>query len=85
MVSKLDFSVFRDMSYGLYVLTSHDKDFLNGQIINSVTQVTNDPVRMAVTINKKNLTHELISKSKAFAISVLGNSTPKSFNLSSSS
>lgn len=79
MVSRLDLSVIRDMSYGLYVLTSHDKDFLNGQIINSVTQVTNDPVRLAVTINKKNLTHELISKSKVFAISVLGNSTPKSF------
>ncbi len=79
MVSKLDFSVIRDMSYGLYVLTSHDKDYLNGQIVNSVTQVTNDPVRLAVTISKKNLTHEFISKSKVFAISVLDDSTPKSF------
>ena len=79
MVSKLDFSVLRDMSYGLYVLTSNDESYLNGQIINSVIQITNDPVRLAVTISKKNLTHELISKSKVFAISVLGNSTPKSF------
>ncbi|MBU0987702.1 MAG: flavin reductase family protein [Proteobacteria bacterium] len=79
MVNQLDLKVLRDMSYGLYVLTSYDEDYLNGQIINSVNQVTNDPVRLAVTINKKNLTHDLILKSKVFAVSVLDNSTPKSF------
>jgi ferric-chelate reductase [NAD(P)H] len=79
MIGKLDFRMLRDMSYGLYVLTSHDKDYLNGQIVNSVTQVTYEPIRLAVTINKKNLTHQLISKSNVFAISVLNSSVPKSF------
>ena len=79
MISKIDPNVIREMSYGLYVLTSQDKDFLNGQIINSVKQVTYDPVRLAVTVSKKNLTHELILKSKVFAVSVLDNSTPTSF------
>ncbi|MFC1516490.1 flavin reductase family protein [Thermodesulfobacteriota bacterium] len=79
MAKKIQYRALRDMSYGLYVLTSYDEDCLNGQIINSVTQVTNDPVRLAITVNKNNLTHELISKSRVFAISVLGSSTPKSF------
>ena len=79
MISKIDPKVIREMSYGLYVLTSQDKDFLNGQIINSVKQVTYDPVRLAVTVSKNNLTHELISKSKVFAVSALDNFTPKSF------
>jgi len=79
MVGKIDFRTLRDMSYGLYVLTSHDQDYLNGQIINSIIQVTSAPVRLAVTISKNNLTHELISKSKVFAVSALDNSTPKSF------
>ena len=79
MEGKIETGVFRDLSYGLYVLTSLDEDILNGQIINSVSQVTNDPVRLAVTINKKNMTHGLILKSRVFAISVLGTSTPRSF------
>lgn len=79
MLGKLYYRVLQDMSYGLYVLTSHDRDKLNGQIVNSITQVTNDPIRVAVTIKKKNFTHQLISKSKVFALSVLDNLTPKSF------
>jgi ferric-chelate reductase [NAD(P)H] len=79
MSAELDRKVFNDLSYGLYVLTSHDEDRLNGQIVNSVIQVTYDPVRVAVTVNKKNLTHSYISQSRAFAISVLDHSTPISF------
>ncbi|MFC1533746.1 flavin reductase family protein [Thermodesulfobacteriota bacterium] len=79
MNSKLDDQVFNYMSYGLYVLTSRDNGNLNGQIVNSVNQVTYDPVRVAVAINKKNLTHEYITKSKMFAVSVLDESTPMSF------
>jgi ferric-chelate reductase [NAD(P)H] len=79
MVGKIETEVLRDLSYGLYVLTTHDKGNLNGQIINAVHQVTNKPIRLAVTINKKNLTHDLIHESKVFAVSALDNSTPKSF------
>ncbi len=79
MGAELDREVFNDLSYGLYVLTSHDKDRLNGQIVNSVIQVTYNPVRVAVTVNKKNLTHSYILQSRAFAISVLDHSTPISF------
>jgi ferric-chelate reductase [NAD(P)H] len=79
MSLELEREVFNGLSYGLYVLTSHDEDNLNGQIVNSVIQVTYDPIRVAVTVHKKNLTHRYITKSRAFAISVLDHSTPISF------
>ena len=79
MNAKLDRKVFRDLSYGLYIVTSHDEGRLNGQIVNTVIQVTSEPPRVAVIINKKNLTHEYISKSKVFAVSVLDESAPMKF------
>ncbi len=79
MSPELERRVFRDLSYGLYIVTSRDGDRLNGQIVNTVIQVTSDPARVAVIINKKNLTHEYISKSKVFAASVLEESAPMTF------
>jgi len=70
-MAKLDFMVFRDLSYGLYIVTSKKGDKINGQIVNTVIQVTSDPPRVAVIINKKNLTHEFIMSSKVFAAMVL--------------
>ena len=79
MNPNIDRSVFRDLSYGLYIVTSHDEGQLNGQIVNTIIQVTSEPPKVAVIINKKNLTHEYISKSKVFAASVLDESAPMKF------
>ena len=79
MEQNIDRSVFRDLSYGLYLVTSADKGRLNGQVINTLIQVSSDPPRVAVIINKKNFTHELILKSKVFSASVLDQSTPMTF------
>ncbi|MDF1591936.1 MAG: flavin reductase family protein [Desulfobacterales bacterium] len=79
MSTKLDFRVLSDLSYGLYIVTSKDEDRLNGQIINTAIQVTAEPPRVAVIINKKNLTHEFILKSGVFAVSVLDKSAPLKF------
>lgn len=79
MQPELDRRVFRDLSYGLYIVTSRDNDRVNGQIINTAIQVTSEPVRVAVIINKKNLTHEFITNSGVFAISVLEEATPLTF------
>ena len=76
---EVDRKVFRDLSYGLYIVTSRDDDRLNGQIVNTVIQVTSDPPRVAVIINKKNLTHEFIWKSNVFGVSVLEESAPMAF------
>jgi ferric-chelate reductase [NAD(P)H] len=79
MSPEVDRRVFGDLSYGLYIVTSRDGDLLNGQIVNTVIQVTSDPPRVAVIINKDNLTHEYISKSKVFGVSVLDEATPMKF------
>lgn len=79
MSPALERRAFRDLSYGLYIVTSRDGDRLNGQIANTAIQVTSDPARVAVIINKQNLTHEYISKSKVFAVSVLDETAPMIF------
>ncbi|HNT36922.1 MAG TPA: flavin reductase family protein [bacterium] len=79
MVNGIDFRVFRDLSYGLYIVTSKDGDRLNGQLVNTVIQVTSEPPRIAVIINKQNLTHEFIEKSRVFAACVLDESVTMKF------
>ena len=79
MSPELDRRAFRDLSYGLYIVTSRDEGQFNGQIVNTVIQVTSDPPRVAVIINKKNLTHAFISKSRVFSVSVLQESAPMTF------
>ncbi len=79
MEPKIDRNVFRDLSYGLYLVTSVDEGRLNGQVINTLIQVTSDPPRVAIIINKNNFTHELIVKSKVFSASVLDENTPMKF------
>jgi ferric-chelate reductase [NAD(P)H] len=79
MNAELNRKVFEDLSYGLYIVTSLNGDRVNGQIINTAIQVTSDPPRVGVIINKKNLTHEYISRSKVFAVSVLDEGAPLTF------
>lgn len=67
------------LSYGVYVIGSRMGDRLNGQIANTVFQITSDPPTVAVSINKNNLTHEFIRESKIFTASVLCQDTPLSF------
>ena len=79
MSDELDRRPLRDLSYGLYIVTSKDGDRVNGQVVNTVVQVTSEPPRLAVIINKKNLTHEFIKHSNVFGITVLDESVPLSF------
>lgn len=67
----IDPKAFYTLSYGLYVVTSGDKNNGNGFVANSVFQVTSDPPRIAVSCNKKNHTYTLIEKHQVFALSVL--------------
>jgi flavin reductase (DIM6/NTAB) family NADH-FMN oxidoreductase RutF/rubredoxin len=60
------------VTYGLYLVCSRDGDRVNGQVCNTIFQVTADPPRIAAAINHDNYTHELIEKSGVFAVSILG-------------
>ena len=75
----LNLEALYNISYGLYVISSRKGDKFNGQIANTVIQVTSEPPTIAVCINKQNLTHEFISASKVFTASVLSKDTPLSF------
>ena len=79
MGAELDPRALWSCSYGLYVVTSCHEGKANGQIANTVIQVTAEPPRIAVAINKDNYTHEFISNSGVFSASVLSQSTPMLF------
>jgi len=68
-----------DLSYGIYIVSSSDGDKLNGQLTNSVFQVTAEPPRMAAAVNKQNLTHEYITKSRAYSVSTVEEGAPMVF------
>ncbi len=64
------------ISYGVYIVASKKGDKFNGQIANTVFQVTSEPPQIAISINKSNLTHEFIESSGVFTVSVLSTETP---------
>lgn len=59
------------ISYGLYIITAQFEGKDNGQCANTCFQITSDPAQIAIGINKKNYTHELISQSGYFGVSIL--------------
>lgn len=67
----MDLTTLHKISYGMFIVSSIKDNKLNGQIANTVMQVTAEPPQIAVCINKQNLTHEYISASKVFTISIL--------------
>jgi len=72
----VDLDALLTMSYGLYLVTSRKGERLNGQVSNAVMQVTDSPPRLAVAINRSELTHEFIESSGVFAVTVLDEETP---------
>jgi flavin reductase (DIM6/NTAB) family NADH-FMN oxidoreductase RutF/rubredoxin len=64
------------ISYGLYIVSSGNRNSGNGFISNTVFQVTAEPVRFAACCSKDNFTARLISDTRAFAVSVLHKDTP---------
>jgi flavin reductase (DIM6/NTAB) family NADH-FMN oxidoreductase RutF/rubredoxin len=66
-------------SYGVYVISTQGEGKLNGQIANTVCQITSDPPTISVSLNKDNLTHDLIIKSRVFSVSVLSEEAPMQF------
>ena len=67
----MDKGVMHNLSYGLFVLTAKDGVRDNGCIVNTVIQVTTEPNRIMVAVNKSNLTHDMILKTREFNVSIL--------------
>lgn len=67
------------ITYGLYIISSGQDGKFNGQIANTLFQVTSNPATIAISINKENYTHELIKLSRKFSVSILAQSAPLPF------
>ena len=74
--NKNDLTALFKIGYGLYVVTSNDGKKDNGLIVNTVTQVTNSPNRIAVTINKENYSHHVIKQTGKMNVNCLTTEAP---------
>jgi len=74
--NKNDLSALFNIGYGLYVVTSNDGKKDNGLIVNTITQVTNTPNRIAVTINKENYSHHVIKQTGKMNVNCLSTEAP---------
>jgi flavin reductase (DIM6/NTAB) family NADH-FMN oxidoreductase RutF/flavodoxin len=74
--SETNLKALSNISYGLYVVTCNDGLKDNGLIVNTVTQVSNQPNRFAVTINKGSYSCEVISKTKKMNVNCLSKDAP---------
>ena len=74
--NKNDLTALFKLGYGLYVVTSNDGEKDNGLIVNTVTQLTDNPNRVAVNINKENYSHHIIKKTGVMNVNVLSVDAP---------
>lgn len=68
---KINLSALFRIGYGLYVLTTNDGRKDNGCIVNSVMQVTNNPLRVAVCVNKQNYSCGTILETRKMNVNCL--------------
>lgn len=73
---KTDLSSLFHIGYGLYVVTCRDGDKDNGLIVNTVTQLTNSPNRIGVTVNKENYSHHIIKQTGLLNVNCLTEDAP---------
>jgi len=73
---KNDMTALFRIGYGLYVVTSNDGKTDNGCIVNTVTQLTDSPLRVAVNINKANYTHHVVQQTGIMNVNCLSTEAP---------
>ena len=74
--NKNDLTALFRIGYGLYVVTSNDGKKDNGLIVNTVTQVSDNPNRVAVNINKANYSHHVIKQTGVLNVNCLSVEAP---------
>jgi flavin reductase (DIM6/NTAB) family NADH-FMN oxidoreductase RutF/rubredoxin len=76
---KMNSKAYGKIGYGMYIITAMENQKFNGQIANTVFQVTSNPPSIAVSISKENLTHQLILSSRKFTVSIMSQKAPMAF------
>jgi ferric-chelate reductase [NAD(P)H] len=78
--NKMNLQTLYKIGYGMYIVSSKNREGkFNGQIANTVFQVTSEPPQIAVCLNKNNLTTDYVKESGMFIVSVLRKETPLEF------
>ena len=72
----MDTKAMQKIQYGLFVLSSQQDGRDNACIINTLIQVTSSPMCVAVTVNKQNLTHDMIAATNKFNVSIIDVTAP---------
>lgn len=73
----MDKKILRDISYGMYIVTTSQEENKVGCVINTLTQITSvDPI-ITISLNKNNYTNQILKNSKKFAVSILSQNTKK--------
>ncbi len=75
----LDLESLFNLSYGMCIVSSKRGSKFNGCIVNTIFQITPEPPMIAISINKQSLTHEYITESGVFAVSILAERAPMEF------
>lgn len=73
----MDKKILRDISYGMYIVTTSNQDTKVGCVINTLTQITSENPIISISLNKNNYTNQIIKETKKFAVSILSIDTPK--------
>lgn len=71
-------NVFRNLSYGVYIVSSMDGERPTGCVANSIMQVTSSPATVAASINHDNYTNKCIKESGKFSVSILSEENDQS-------
>ncbi|MFA5251117.1 MAG: flavin reductase [Phycisphaerae bacterium] len=75
----LDLESLFKLNYGMCIVSSKKGDRFNGCIVNTVFQLTPEPPMVAASINRQCLTHEYITESRVFTVSILSQQSPMLF------
>ena len=72
----VDKKAFNKIGYGLYVVTSREGNKDNALIVNTVCQISSEPLRISVCISKQNYSHDMIKNTGKMNVNCLGESAP---------
>lgn len=75
----MELNAFFKITYGVYIITARLEDKLNGMVATTFSQVTAEPIRMTLGINKESLTHEIIQKTGLVGVNALRRETAFNF------
>ena len=75
-MGNIDMKALFSLTYGMYIVSTDLEGRLNGQIANTVMQITSEPVCVATCLNKANLTTDMVAKSGRFSVAILEQDVP---------